>query len=478
MFLRIMAHKNMKSAYSAAILMLLSAAFAGAAARQPGGDFSATALCPGCNVVLVSFDALQAAHVHALGYPRPTTPAIDQMAQKGALFTQAVSPAPWTLPAHMSWFTGVEPSSHKVVNKYVVMPDDQLTQSNLQQLTPGMVTLPEVMKARGYATGGFTGGAGLGGGFGFKKGFDVYADQVTPFTGMEVSAPKALKWLGGLEGKRFFLFLHGYGIHGQYMPPGGYDQRFVEPPYEGPYDGSPAQQKILRELGLRQSISLEDEDVRFWRDIYDEKIARTDAVFAGFLSAFKAMGLDKNTVFVLASDHGTEEYEHKRFDHGHSLYDELERVLLVVVSPGIPGGKVIREQVGTLDIMPTILALVGIDPGPSVRKQLQGQSLVPMLAGPKSAGEDVFMETDYRLFTHKRGLRTRDGWKFISTLETGRAELYDLKHDPQEKQDLAAARPEKAEELKKALLGHYQALGVDLSHWSLGCSPVYADQCH
>ena len=460
-----------------AAFLLLSAGLSGTARAAAPEDFSADAPCPGCSVVLVSFDALQAAHVHALGYPRLTTPTIDRLAAQGALFAQAITPAPWTLPAHMSWFTGTYPSIHKVVNKYVVMPD-KLVLSNLQELSPGTRTLAQVLRDHGYATGGFTGAAGVSGSFGFKEGFDVYSDDVPSFAGMESSIPKALKWLGGLGSKRFFLFLHGYGIHGQYMPPGGYDKRYVDPPYEGPYDGTPSQQRVLRELGLRQSIDLDPEDVKFWRDLYDEKITRADAVFAGFLSSLQAMKLDQRTIFVLASDHGTEEYEHKRFDHGYGLYDEMERVLLVVAAPGIKGGQTIHVQVGTLDIMPTILALVGIRPDAGLKAQLKGESLLPLMTGRRSAGEDVYMETDYRLFTHKRGLRTKDGWKLIHTLETGKIELYNLLKDPQELTDLAAAEPAKAKELDDALLAHYMAIGAVLDHWQVGCSPVYPDQCH
>lgn len=439
--------------------------------------FSPEAPCPGCNVVLVSFDSLAAEHVSSLGYKHQTTPTIDALAKRGALFSQAVSPAPWTVPAHMSWFTGTYPSLHKVVNKYVIRPGG-LVLSNLQELSPGMRTLPEVLKEHGYATGGFTGGAGVSGVFGFKSGFDVYSDDVPPFTGMEVPIPKALDWLKGLGSKRFFLFLHGYGIHGQYMPPGGYDKRYVDPPYKGPYDGTPSQQRVLRELGLRGPIELDEDDARFWQELYDEKISRTDAQFAGFLSALKELRLDERTVFILASDHGEEDYEHRKFDHGHTLYDELQRVLLVVVSPGIKGNQVIRAQVGTLNMLPTILGLVGIPLNPKLQAQIKGKSLVPLLQGRETEGDDVYMETDYRLYTRKRGLRTRDGWKLIDTLDTGKVELYNLKDDPRELKDLAASDPSKVKELKARLSAHDKTLGVDPRHWEAGCSPVYADQCH
>ncbi|MBI3548935.1 MAG: sulfatase [Elusimicrobia bacterium] len=451
------------------VLMLL------ARSSMAADGFSSGAPCPGCSVVLVSFDALQASHVHALGYPKPTTPTIDALASTGALFGQAISPAPWTVPAHMSWMTGTFPTVHGVVNKFAVR-DGKRVVSRLQELSPGMATLAGVLRARGYATGGFTGSAGVHRMFGFDQGFDVYSDEAAPFSGMETSIPKAEAWLGRLGKKKFFLFLHGYGNHGQYMPAGGYDRRFVDPPYEGPYDGSPAQQRVLRELGLRGPIRLDDGDVAYWRQVYDEKISRTDALFGGFLRTLESLGVKQRTVFVLASDHGTEQYEHGKFDHGFSLYDELERVLLVVVSPGIKP-KVVAEQVGTIDIMPTILSIVGIEPEPAVRAQMRGRSLLGLMRGEESAGEDVFMETDYRLLTHKRGIRTRDGWKLVLTAETGKTELYNLRDDPGEAVDRSSAEPERAKQLEERVRRHYRSLGSDLSRLELGCSPVYADQC-
>ena len=101
--------------------------------------------------------------------------------------------------------------------------------------------------------------------------------------------------------------------------------------------------------------------------------------------------------------------------------------------------------------MPTILELVGVEPGDALKKQLKGRSLVPLLQGKTSEGEDVYMETDYRLFTHKRGLRTTDGWKLIRTLETGKTELYDIKKDPNELEDLASRLPAKVEQMRLLL---------------------------
>lgn len=436
------------------------------------------ALCPGCDIVLVSFDALQASHVSSLGYERATTPTLDAFARKGFLFSQAVSAAPWTVPATMSWFTGTYPSEHRVVNKYSAYAGTHSVVANLGALSPQLTTLASVLKKNGYATGGFTGDAGVNGMFGFSAGFDVYSDSVPPFSGFERSIPAALDWVKDAKGRKFFLFLHGYDVHGQHAPSGGPDRRFVAAGYKGPFDGSPAQQRDLRERGLAGDVDLAPADVSFWRAIYDEKIARADAAFGLFVSSMEAMGAAGRAVFVLASDHGTELYEHRKFDHGATLYDELVRVPLVIVVPGAKAGATLTEQVSMVDLMPTLLDIVGVEVDEALRRQLRGRSLVPAMKG-RQKGEDAYFETDYRLYTHKRGLRTADRWKFIITMETGRRELYDLAKDPGETLDLIESQPRKAYELEQRLFRHFKDLGQDLDEvdWVTACSPVYSDQC-
>lgn len=452
-------------AFAAASLLALAAAPA-----------SAAPLCKGCPIVFVSFDATQASHVRSLGYERETTPVFDELARRGALFTQAVSPASWTVPTGLSWFTGTYPSVHKVTNKFSEFTAEKQVIANLRKLSPELKTLAEVLRENGYATGGFTCDAGVNGVFGYSLGFDVYFDSVPPFSPMDHSIPRALAWLKTAKDRPYFLFLHGYGNHGQSSPTGGFDRRYVDAGYAGPYDGSPAQQRELREKGLAGEIDMAEADVRFWRAIYDEKIARTDALFGQFLEVMAQIGADRRVVFVLVSDHGTEFYEHRKFDHGATLYDELVHVPLAIVVPGA-APRVVREQVTTMDLMPTLLEIVGVEPSPELRAQMRGRSLVPALRGEAFSARDVFFETDYRLFTHKRGVRSADGWKLIYTLESEGLELYDLKTDPGETKNLAKADAAKTLELLDKVRAHYRELGASLTSFRMGCSPVYADQC-
>ncbi len=179
----------------------------------------------------------------------------------------------------------------------------------------------------------------------------------------------------------------------------------------------------------------------------------------------------------MTSDHGTELCEHQRLDHGFSLYNELLHVPLIIKLPDRADHKVIKDQVSSIDVMPTILDLLDIDLSENVKKQLRGVSLVPALTGGPVA-QDVFSETDYRLYTFKRSIMTKDGWKFIYTMESKSRELYNLNNDPGETTNLVQREPRIAYELEQKLFAFFKSIGHDLTkeRWETGLSPVYDSQ--
>jgi len=430
------------------------------------------------NLILISIDGLQAKHLDEYGYSLKTTPNLDEFLDQSTLFTNTVSPSSWTVPTHMSVFTSMYPSEHKVINKYVDY--DLKTQkgviSNLKNLSPNAVTLAEILKNNGYVTGGFTGDAGVGAQFGFKQGFDTYFETET-FGGFKGSIPKALDWLTQNKDKPFFLFLHGYDVHGQHVPAAGFDYRYVTKPYTGKYTGSKVEQAKLREEGLANGgkLNLSNQDVSFWRAIYDEKINDMDSEFKQFMDQVKSMNLLDNTVIIVMSDHGTEFYEHKSIDHGATLYGELVDVLFAIRQPGQKSGQKNNQLVSTLDILPTALDLLGIQN--PVPQQTKGIDLVPALNDNKDIAHDVFSETDCRLFTFKRSLTTKDGWKLILTLENGNKELFNLNNDSAEQKNLITENPQKGYELEQILNKHIEDTASQRTSSQLGCSPVYGDQC-
>ena len=433
---------------------------------------------PGHNLVFVSFDALQAAHVGHLGNPRDTTPTLDRLARDGITFRNAYSVSSWTVPASMTWFTGVYPSEHRMTNKFAVYQPTLRRVANLRDLAPNLDTLAGVLRRAGYATGGFTGNAGVSGGFGYDEGFDTYFFEPDRFGGFDRSVPRALEWVRANRDRKFFLFLHGYDVHGQHVPAGGLDYRFVDPNYDRRYSGAEHEQEALREEGLdRGHLTLRDADVRFWRAVYDEKVQRADERFARFLAEFDQLGLTDRTIFVVTSDHGTELYEHRRLDHGFTLYDELIHVPLVIKAPGRAGGTAVGDRVSSIDLMPTVLDLLDVRVPANAKAQLRGTSLVPAMLG-EPARRDVFAETDYRQYTYKRAVIAPDGWKLVYTLESKTRELYDLTADPGELRDRAVAEPARADEMERKLFAHFQAIGHDLTarRWQVGLNPVYPSQ--
>lgn len=430
------------------------------------------------NLVFISFDALQAAHVSCLGYERKTTPNLDAFAAQSFLFEKNYSVASWTVPASMTWFTGVYPSEHGLTNKFKTYNAAVQHPARLAELAPDLRTLAQVLKQQGYATAGFTGNAGVSGDFGFAQGFDVYDHERKKFGSFERSIPKALQWVKECRGQKFFLFLHGYDVHGQCTPTGGFDYRFVDRTYDGKFTGSQQEQELLREEGLEKGrVTMRDADVKFWRAIYDEKIQHADARLGDFLKQFEKLGLREKTLFVITSDHGTEFYEHGRFDHGFSLYNEQLHVPLIIRLPGQQSSKAIDERVSSIQVMPTILDLLDVPLTDSLSQQMRGDSLVAAMQGNHTP-RDIFSETNYREYTFQRSIIDPAGWKLIYTLETDRRQLFHLDRDPAEADDVSMAESALADELQARLFAHWKSLGHDLTaqRWKTGLNPVYESQ--
>ena len=201
---------GMRWFFSCALLCL------GATAQAAAAPPDAAALRD-YNVIIVDFDTLRADRLGALGNPRPLTPNLDAVASKSYLFTGAVAQAPWTLPSTMSFFTSLYPHRHSLVNKFSLFTEER---KELAHLPRRFTTLAQVFARNGYATAGFTGDAGLEAHFGFGNGFDVYFDSIT-FGGLDLTLPLAWDWLQTHQDRKFFLFVQGYDVHGQYpVPPG------------------------------------------------------------------------------------------------------------------------------------------------------------------------------------------------------------------------------------------------------------------
>ena len=320
------------------------------------------------NVILISIDSLRADHLGCYGYPRDTSPHIDRLAREGALFEYAIASTSWTLPSHMSMFTSLYDSLHGV-------------EDSRKRLVIDHPLLAEVMKEAGYRTAGFYSGPLLHPGYGFVHGFEEYVNCTSyPWAGeqeikefvaqrrktrslakADITNPriyeKVTGWMEEKMKEPFFLFIHYWDVHYDYIPPDPYDKMF-DPGYEGELD--------VRELEGNESIhaDMARGDLEHLIALYDGEIRWTDEWIGRLMEMLRTKGLLDRTLIVLTADHGEEFFEHGAKGHGKSLYDETIRVPLIVRLPGVvEAGLRISQQVRTIDIYPTVLDIARVGAG-------------------------------------------------------------------------------------------------------------------
>lgn len=379
------------------------------------------------NVVLISLDTLRADHLGCYGYERPTSPVIDEFAERATLFETALSTASKTAESHMTMFTSLYGSVHGIGT--LATADDP--GAEIAVLGSGIQTLAGIFYDRGYATAGYHSGGFMQAKFGFSKGFELYE---------EGRLGNVTYWLRENAADRpFFLLYHTYDVHDPYTPKPPYDAMFTDDEYDG---------RIVHDLERLKQMSDSQEwttyTEKYWslvdgedpKDIehlvalYDGEIAALDAQLAKLFATIEEYAPD--TLVIIVSDHGEEFGEHGSFLHSH-IYGELLHVPLIIREPGQASGTRIETPVSFIDLAPTILELLGMEPP----KQFQGRSLVPLMSAEDSGSEpSVPARTELFSSLESAGLKTvrADGWRLVSTREG--FELFDLRNDPRESTDL------------------------------------------
>ncbi len=335
------------------------------------------------NVIVILLDTLRADRMSAYGAPISTTPFLKRwISSNGVLFENVVAPAPWTLPAHASLFSGLDAVRHGV-NHHMQAPDS-------------LHFLAEHLRKAGYTTAAVTGGGILRPHYGFAQGFDSFAywgsqDSVDE---LEHGLRLASDFLKKSENLPFFLFLHTYEIHYPHRRRQPFfdqlvsEQRATFP--QGKVKMLPPKIKNLVSEGntftflatgeKQWSSPLNPDEKRTVRTMYDSAIAYTDAELAGFFETISRLKLRENTLIIVTSDHGEALGEDDRA--GHSYLDDYNLMVpLMLEIPGHKGaGTRISRQVRLIDLMPTILDVTGIPVPPD----LDGQSLLPLIESPES----------------------------------------------------------------------------------------------
>ena len=377
-------------------------------------------------VVLVVVDALRPDHLGTYGYQRPTSPRLDEWAQQAAVFENAMTTSPWTLPAFGSLLTGELPARHAAGSR---LRESNWTVSS--RLNDEIPTLPEVLGASQFVTGAIVTNPWLPPGTGLERGFQTYdyqrpgeqdhrrADEVVDL---------ALTWITGNAGKRFFLMVHILDPHMSYDAP---------PPARGRFTGELDQGFQLPVVEPRKiqkrAASVPDPEREFIRAAYDEEIAFVDQELGRFFAALRQSGLWDRLLVVVTSDHGEELFDHEGFEHGHSVYQELLRIPLLIWAPGIQPERR-SDPVSLVDLPDTILDAVGVGEWQSSA----GQSLWPVLVEGQKL-QSRLLTAEGTLYGPER--RAAIQWPLKLTVEigTGVRRLYHLERDPDERRDLAGA---------------------------------------
>ncbi|MBN1222090.1 MAG: sulfatase-like hydrolase/transferase, partial [Candidatus Aminicenantes bacterium] len=360
----------------------------------------------GLNVLLIIVDTLRADRVGYSGYD-VATPNMDFLAADGTRFTNTSCQYPMTLPSHASIMTSTFPQYHGIKNNGYYVLDE------------GFTTLAEVLKANGYSTSAFIGAMVLDSKFGLAQGFDAYDDTFkTPDFLKALEAQNLAEdvyksaeiWFEANFREKFFMWVHFYDPHAPYTPPPPYDTKYADP--------------------------------------YDGEVTYTDVYIGKLIDMLKEKDLLDKTLVILTSDHGEGLKEHAEVTHGIFLYDTTIHVPLVFRCPGIvPSGRIVEQQVRTVDLMPTVCDILDI----RMPEGLQGISLLPVIENDSVQGFESYAETYFPLLSN--------GWSPLKSIRTQRykyieapvPELYDVVDDPEELTNIINKKPEKAKDLAARL---------------------------
>jgi len=383
------------------------------------------------SVVLVTIDTLRPDHLSYAGYSRATSPHLDALAARGLVFERARSHAPVTAPSHASILTGRLPAWHLVLTNGDILND-------------GVDTLAELLAAAGFRTAAFVSNFTITHLVNFQQGFEHYDDALPqselnrpqPERIAEDTVDAALAWLADHRRERFFCWIHLQDPHGPYAPPAPYGEAFAAEARALPATVLPLLENQSGHGGIPRYQALDGErNANVYIADYDGEIRYMDAQLGRVFDALREWKLEP--VLVVTADHGEALGEHGYyFAHGHGLTEDQIRVPLILSGPGIPAGSRSGAPVQHIDIVPTILARVGV-PAP---KALPGRDLLALAAQEHPVVAQAFPD---------EWAVVADGKKLLVWPE--RTVLYDLDRDPAESRDVAAGEPSATDALGSIL---------------------------
>jgi arylsulfatase A-like enzyme len=432
----------------------------------------------GPSALIITADALRASSLALYGGP-VETPALELMAREGALFTRAYSLSPWTMPSIAGLFSSKYPPGVTPGATPMQVAEESVLHAKLEDywLEDGDPGLFRRLGERGYVTAAYVGNAIVtnhewllrGAGELVAPGYDE-SERRGPLRSQprlmdllaridpglaerrevdttRIITERALAFLRRNRQSSFLLWLHYYDPHAPLDPPARYRTQ------EGPFEVFPPPHSEGQ--GILERLKLGQEQLPYILSLYESEIRYLDDAIAQLRRALQRQGREDDTFVFFTSDHGEEFMEHTGvIGHGHTFFEELVAVPLILTGPGI-APRVIEPPVSGIDFLPTLEELLGeARPAP-----LHGRSLAQSLgeAGAPPAPRPAFMQTNSTfVFSESQRAVVRGDHKLIHAQVSDEVQLYDLAADPEERNDLATRRPELAAELK-ALLEEWAA---------------------
>jgi len=386
-----------------------------ASAILPGCDRSglpSAGTPPPANLLLISVDTLRADRLGSFGYARNTTPNLDALARESLVFTRAQAASSWTLPSFASLMTSLYSSTHRCFGFASVLGDAH-------------TTLAEILADAGFATGAVVSHVFLAPQHGLDQGFADYdealvrenpAESHRAVTSRQVTE-RGLRWLAqpGRDDARWFLWLHYFDPHALY--------------------------RAHEDLDLAFALATD-------ADRYDGEVAFTDRAIGALLDGLASAGRLDRTLVVVVSDHGVEFGEHGGEGHGGTLFAEVLRVPLLIRVPG-GGHQRLDALVRTVDLMPTLLDLLGVDAA-GRGADWEGASLLPLVRGAEATERAALAELRVSR-TRRIDSIERGRWKLVLDQSQGGIALFDVESDPGETRDRAAENPRVVAALEREL---------------------------
>ena len=445
------------------------------------------------NVLLVVVDALRADHLGCYGNDRIETPNIDALGERGVVLENCYAQAPYTLTSFGSILTGKYPRRHGLVaQKPGVRMKPNLTLP-LHMKSARLADGGELLRDEDYATATFMTGA-LSHGSGLARGFDVYSEAVLGHDPVEVDSrwshfrselllwvlqnklkqrvdsslvvSTAREWLVEHRDRRWMAMVHLYSTHTPYDPPEFHREPYLDPEYDGPFDSFYAMHRYAIEAG---DYTPSPEDLERIRDLYAAGTSQADAMIGELMAELEALEMTHDTIVIITADHGedlgemrrvrvaTENEEMRYWEHNHMWQTNL-RIPFVISAPGrLPEGIRVPGIVETIDILPTLCDLVGLEVPtedgvvavdgvsflPAVRAADEGVELEGALERYTFAENNLFMSVQDRgskLIVPRSLLAVDDPDALFRSDAWVR--YFDLESDPDEAHDRFAERPE------------------------------------